>query len=174
MFHPLSGNTLIRFSFYSALTDSTSIQIGLTEDQAFDDTYHTLDGTGNRILLTTRQDDDNRRAVQLIVYGDGNSGDEVISRTIVPSIQLDMDAWYEGIIRLDDDNTVTFGYRRLSEPNFTLFTGNPVPPDFDPQFVGVTLYGPGRLDNIGIGIPEPSALLLGAMASVVLCLLRRR
>jgi hypothetical protein len=170
MFHDAGGAIELQFSFLRRQQtnpvsyQNTTVEIALTTTDAIAGSNGL---SGPRVEMVV----DSRDATANPEFGfyvrDASNG--VLSRWQLDNTLID-DGWYDGLIRLESDNTATFAYRAVGVTNFITSTGHALAAGFSPNYVGASLfahrYTNGRtyLDNIVADdganvVPEPSSVV---------------
>ncbi len=187
MFRPAAGANELRFSFRrtengDSRNSGDTVEIAITESDATN-IFMAMHGTGPALLFTmdVRQPSVLQSTFGFYVYGDGDSN--ILSSWSIRELLMD-DTWYEGLIQVLPDDTVTFGIKPAGAANYTLSQGHSLPPDFMGSLVGVAAYrvppaegatGVALLDNVSAHIvPEPSAAVLGVVALAAVSSASRR
>lgn len=161
MFHAAADASTLYFSFLIAENSgSQSINVALVTSDAYDQFYHLLDYSAGPSIQFL----EDRGEVEFVIYGEALPGD--LPQEIVPLTDISAQTWYDGMIRIETDNTVTFGHKLRTDSDFTLSNGHALPPGFETEFVAVTMYGGNRLDNIGTIVPEPASAVLSLFTSI--------
>jgi hypothetical protein len=184
MFRSALGANELRFSFFrvensDARNSGDVVEVGFTETQTVD-IYNSIElGPSVYFIMDARQLIPTNAFFGFQIH---TAGGVVLNKWDIQDQIVD-NTWYDGIIQLLPDNTATFGFKPSTATDFIVSSGHALPSGFVGSYVGVTAYrvppnegatGVARLDSISAHlIPEPSALLLAAMASVGL-LMRRR
>lgn len=185
MFRPASGANQLLFSFSrvensDARNSGDSVEAGFTVDQSVS-IYRSIEiGPSVQFTMDARQLIPTNTFFGFQVHVAGGA---VLSTWNIQDQIVD-NTWYDGLIRLLPDHTATFGFKPSSVADFILSSGHPLPSGFVGSYVGVTAFrvppnegatGVATLDNISAHlVPEPSTLLLGALATVGLLLRRWR
>ena len=175
MLHDATGVNELRFSFYrrektNASYPSATAEIGFTSDAGIDAWYHIMNGpkivfyshatAGEALGFYTREDINSPFVSQWDLLG-------VLSDS----------TWYDGLIRFENDGTLTFGYRALGDTDFVLSGAHASISGFSPTYVGVAAFqhsltnGRAFLDNIiaddgASVVPEPTSVVSWTMLGI--------
>lgn len=166
MFHDACGISELRFSFLQTLGivgnggEHTTAEIGVTVGEQYVSYYNTLSGPRINFFIGSQNLGDRRFAVNDFVNGENVT-------LSYWDISVSENVWYDGLIRIEADNTATFGYKLASDSQFTLSTGHTLPSSFIPTHVGIAAFGGwsgrSRLDSVTALVPEPSSLVMAGL-----------
>jgi hypothetical protein len=133
MFHQAQESTELQFKFFRKENASSndgggdSIEIGITQSASLHALYRSL--TGSRVAFVTDARSNRQQTVNFTVYGQNGSEDVILADVNLTGSLLD-GVWYDGLIRFEADNTVTFGYKPLGTAHYMSSPGHPLPTGF--------------------------------------------
>lgn len=179
MFHEATGANELLFSFYRRQKTnpvhyhSATAEIGFATN---DDNNSSNQMTAPKVffyMAAGAAGDGGTGDRNLGFYTQDAEGSSYVSRWDLLGVLSDS-TWYDGLIRFEADDTLTFGYKALADTDFTLSGGHASLAGFTPHYVGVSVaqhqYTNGRtfLDSIvaadGVNvIPEPSTFAIWSL-----------
>ena len=172
MFHAATGITDLQFAFLrrantAGVNAGDSLEVGLTSGQQAD-AFDSLGAIGAHVeFFADARDLGLQPGPQFLIFNSSGSGADVWDLSNV----LTDNTWYEGLIHLNSNGTVSFGYKTLSAASFTTSPTFALPSGFVVNDVGVTEFrapaftgadGLIALDDIraSSAVPEPGTWLL--------------
>jgi hypothetical protein len=139
MFHQVQRATDLQFRFFRKANANNenggdNVEVGFTQTDLVDPQYKSL--TGSRVMFSTDARKDDPDSISFKVLG----ADHTVISDLRLAGELTDGIWYDGFIRLESDNTATFGYKPVGESEYKVSPGHQLPPGFQANYVGVTAF----------------------------------